>query len=247
MSSGSVEFDKLKKAIDSSPVLRREIEFAFSSLLTAANPTDRGLRFLFGGGAEWIIASAAWSAGVLTAPAGHNENGFDLGDLLDKSRNLWSVKASASDKAAQIRLRNFMGEGLGAVWNEPTLFVGPYLGGAVLIDPRGDDEMQEKTRHAKDALVLPGGVPKKYAKDHPAAHIAFDVEVNTGAANADPHTFIKSILDPAHFPHLAKPFLASEPRTANSNVDEIKKLVDLRDSGVLTEEQFTKAVDQLLS
>ena len=73
------------------------------------------------------------------------------------------------------------------------------------------------------------------------------MEVNAGASSADPHTFIKSILDPAHFPPLAKPFLASEPRTANSNVDEIKKLVDLRDSGVLTEEQFTKAVDQLLS
>ncbi|WP_130839322.1 hypothetical protein [Corynebacterium neomassiliense] len=247
MSSGSADFDKLKKTIDASPALRREIEFAFSSLLTAANPSDRGLRFLFGGGAEWIIASAAWSAGVLTAPAGHNANGFDLGDLLDKSRALWSVKASASDKAGQIRLKNFMGDGRDANWVEPTLFVGPYLDGAVLIDPRGDAAMQAQTRHTKDALVLPGGVPKRYAVEHPDNHIQFDVEVNHGNTSADPHTFIKSILDPAHFPHLAKPFLAAAPLTSGSRVDEIQQLVDLRDSGVLDDAQFKKAVDGLLS
>ncbi|MGV0446016.1 hypothetical protein ACUY3B_08460 [Corynebacterium ureicelerivorans] len=246
MSSGSVDFDKLKKTIEGKPVLRREIEFAFSSLLTAANPSDRGLRFLFGGGAEWIIASAAWTAGVLTVPAGHNANGFDLDDLLNKSRNLWSVKASASDKSAQIRLKNFMGEGRDARWLEPTLFVGPYLDGAVLIDPRGDDEMQAKARHAKDALVLPGSVPKKYALEHPENHIEFDVEVNSGTASADPHKFIKSILDPAHFPNLAKPFLAAEPLTSGSRVEEILRLVELHDSGILDSSQLKKAVDGLI-
>lgn len=246
MSSGSPEFDKLKAAIDSNAALRREIEFAFSSLLTAANPSDRGLRFLFGGGAEWIIASAAWSAGILTAPAGHNANGFDLDDLLDTSRSLWSVKASASATSAQIRLKNFMGEGRDAQWLEPTLFVGPYLNGAVLIDPRDDEEMQAKARYTKDALVLAGSVPKKYAAEHPENHIEFDVEVNSGSAPGDRHAFIKSILIPSHFPNLAKPFLAAQPVATGSKADEITKLVALRDSGVLDQVHFNKAIEELL-
>src|SRR5690625_1788402 len=80
--SGSREFDVLKRHLETTPSVKREVEFAFSALLTAANPSDRGLRFLFGNGAEWIIAAAAWSSGVLVAPQGHNTNGFDLGDLL---------------------------------------------------------------------------------------------------------------------------------------------------------------------
>lgn len=244
--SGSTEFDKLKKHLDSNQTVRREVEFAFSALLTAANPSDRGLRFLFGNGAEWIMASAAWSAGVLTAPAGHNANGFDLGDLLDKTRALWSVKASASSKGGQIRLKNFMGEGKDASWDEPTLFVSPYYGGAVLIDPSTDGEVRAQARKGADALILPGAVPKSYAADHPENHITFDVAVNEGAGSNDPFAFIKSVIDPAHFPNLSKPFLASMPPAQSNRVEEIERLVALRDSGALTPEQFEKAVERAI-
>ena len=244
--SGSADFDKLKAHLETNDNVRREVEFAFASLLAQANPSDRGARFVFGGGAEWIMASASWSAGILTAPAGHNANGFDLGDLLDKSRSLWSVKASASAKSGQIRLVNFLGGGLNRTWDEPTLFISPYLGGAVLIDPTQDNEVKERARRVADALILPGGVPKRYAAEHPENHIAFKVEVNQGAGQSDQFAFIRNLLDPAHFPILAKPFLAAAPKPSSNRVEEIQQLVTLRDQGVLNEDQFKKAVDQVI-
>lgn len=245
VSSGSVEFDKLKAHLDSNGAVRREVEFAFTSLLTAANPSDRGLRFLFGNGAEWIIAAAAWSAGVLTAPAGHNENGFDLGDLLHKNRSLWSVKASASKSSGQIRLINFMGDGSDRSWNEPTLFIGPYYEGAVLIDPNSDPEIKQKARYGTDALILPGGTPKMYAQENPQNHIRFDVAVNEGDETGDPYTFIKSILVPQHFPNLSKPFAAAEPPKQGNVVEAVQKLVTLKESGQLDEEAFQLLLTQL--
>ncbi len=245
-SSGSVEFDRLRAKLIADTDLRREVEFAFSSLLTAANPSDRGLRFLFGNGAEWIIAAAAWSAGVLTAPQGHNVNGFDLGDLLDKAKGLWSVKASASPGSSQIRLKNFMGGGTDAVWTEPTLFVSPYLEGAVFVDPRLHTEVQSQVKNSGDALVLGAGVVRVFAKGHPTNHVRFEVARNQGEAKGDPYAFIKSVITPDHFPRLSKPFLASSPPTTSSRVDEINRLVQLRDDGVLTDEQLSKAIEQTL-
>ncbi len=244
--SGSKAFDTLRDHLDSNREVRREVEFAFSSLLTAANPTDRGLRFLFGNGAEWIMACAAWSAGVLTAPAGHNVDGFDLEDLLDSATSLWSVKASAAAKASQIRLKNFMGDGSGQVWDVPTLFVSPYLGGAVLIDPELHPEVREEARNTGDALVLSAGAVKKFAESHPKNIVRFDVAMNQGGVSADPYAFIKSVIAPEHFPILAKPFLAASPRKEGSRVDDITQLVALRDRGALTEAQFQKVIEAVV-
>lgn len=243
--SGSAEFDTLRHHLLTTPAVKREVEFAFSSLLTAANPSDRGLRFLFGNGAEWIMASAAWSAGVLTAPAGHNANGFDLGDLLNKAKGLWSVKASASSSTGDIRLKNFMGDGANADWTEPTLFVGAYLKGAVLVDPTQHTEVHDKMRHSNDALLLGGGVVKRFAQDNPANYVPFDVAINQGGGANDPYTFVKSVITPEHFPILSKPFLAAAPIVTDNLVEEIKKLADLRDQGVLDDESFKKAVDRI--
>lgn len=245
--SGNREFDKLRDHLLRDTSVKREVEFAFASLLTAANPSDRGMRFLFGGGAEWIMAAAAWSAGVLTAPAGHNANGFDLADLLTKARGLWSVKASASKSSAQIRLTNFMGDGLNAVWQDPTLFVAPYFGGAVLVDPRIHTEVHDKMKRTSDALVLSGKTVKEFRDANPANFMPFEVAINSGNASGDPFAFIKSVLSPDHFPILSKPFLASTPISTSNRVEEIQKLVELRDQGVLTDEQFKKAVDQVVS
>jgi hypothetical protein len=245
--SGSIQFDRLRDHLLNNKDVKREVEFAFSSLLTAANPSDRGLRFLFGNGAEWIMAAAAWSAGVLTAPAGHNQNGFDLGDLLTKAKGIWSVKASASSSPGDIRLKNFMGDGAGADWNEPTLFVAPYLKGAVLVEPSIHTEVKEAMRHGSDALLLGGGVVRKFADANPANYLSFDVAINQGGGVNDPYAFVKSVITPEHFPVLSRPFLAAAPITTSSRVDEITKLVDLRDRGVLTESQFKAAIDQVVS
>ena len=244
--SGSREFDVLRAHLMSNQAVRREVEFAFSSLLTSANPSDRGLRFLFGSGAEWIMASAAWSAGILTAPAGHNANGFDLGDLLNQAKGLWSVKASASRSAGDVRLKNFMGDGSSADWTEPTLFVGPYLKGAVLIDPRIHSEVKAKMRHGADALLLGGGVVKRFAVDNPHNYVAFDVAINKGGGPNDPYAFVKSVITPEHFPVLSRPFVAATPAKTSTLVDEIQRLADLRDGGVLDDGSFKKAVDLLI-
>lgn len=244
--SGSAEFDALRNHLLSNREVKREVEFAFSSLLTAANPSDRGLRFLFGNGAEWIMAAASWSAGVLTAPAGHNANGFDLGDLLNQAKGLWSVKASASSSAGDIRLKNFMGDGANADWTEPTLFVGAYLKGAVLVDPTLHTAVKDKMRRGSDALLLGGGVVKRFAQDNPENYVAFDVAINQGGGANDPYAFVKSVITPEHFPVLSKPFLAAAPVATGNLVEEIKKLADLRDQGVLDDESFKKAVDMLM-
>lgn len=245
--SGSPEFDKFKRHIESNQTVRRELEFAFAKLLVAANPSDRGARFLFGGAAEWILAAGAWSAGVLVAPAGHNANGFDLADLLAKARTeLWSVKASAAASPGDIRLVNFQGTGENRDWTEPTLFVGPYLGGGVLVDPTKATEVKNQMKRAGDSLTIRGRAIVEYKKDHPENHVAFDVAVNTGDIPYDSAAFPKSILDPATFPNLAKPFVAAKPVRDASTSAEIERLVGLRDKGVLSEEQFAKAVARII-
>lgn len=246
LSSGSLQFDTLRDHLIGNREVRREVEFAFSALLTAANPTDRGLRFLFGNGAEWIMAAAAWSAGILTAPAGHNANGFDLADLLSNAKGLWSVKASASLAVADVRLKNFMGDGSGATWTEPTLFVGPYLRGAVFVDPSLHLDVSGRVRRSSDALVLGGGVVKAFASEHPENFAPFDVAVNQGGSANDPYAFVKSLLKPEHFPILSRPFKESAPVRDSSVVEEIRRLVELRDQGVLEDDLFRRALDRLM-
>lgn len=246
-SSGSAEFDALRDHLLGNREVRREVEFAFSALLTAANPTDRGLRFLFGNGAEWIMAAAAWSAGVLAAPAGHNANGFDLADLLASAKGMWSVKASASISTGDVRLKNFMGDGSGAAWTEPTLFVGPYLRGAVFVDPSLHHDVSGRVRRSSDALVLGGGVVKMFASAHSENFVPFDVAVNQGGSANDPYAFVKSLLKPEHFPVLSRPFRESEPVRDSSMVEEIRRLVELRDQGVLEDALFKRALEKLMA
>ena len=74
--------------------LRNEIESLMLLLVETYNPSDRGVRFITGGIGEWMLAFAAYSAGVLSMPAGHNANGFDLAGLLAEAKRLWSVKGS---------------------------------------------------------------------------------------------------------------------------------------------------------
>lgn len=243
--SGSAEFDSLRNHLLGNAAVRREIEFAFSSLLTAANPSDRGLRFLFGNGAEWIMAAAAWSAGILTAPAGHNANGFDLTDLLNDAKGLWSVKASASPNAGDVRLKNFMGEGTNVDWAEPTLFVGPYLRGAVLVDPQLHPTVSAKVRHGSDALLLSGRAVKSFAIENPENFIPFEVAVNKGGGSNDPFAFVKSVITPDHFPILSRPFIEANPRKTSSVVEEIQKLDALRKEGAIDDETFRKLVERV--
>lgn len=247
LGSGSIEFDNVREYLNQNRDVKRELEFAFTSLLAAANPTDRGTRFAFGGGAEWIMAATAWCAGVLMAPKGHNTNGFDLTDLRNKARGLWSVKASASPQSSDIRLINYMGDGKdNAAWTVPTLFVGPYFGGAVFINPEQEIEIQKKTRKTSDALTLRSKYVRDFSEDHPANHIAFDVAINEGKTQSASHAFIKSILTPEHFPKLSQLFTSAEPISRNTRLETIKGYVQLHEQGVISKEQLENFVADLV-
>src|SRR3954463_3533242 len=93
-SSGSRQFDALRSAFTSDTALRQETEWAFRLAVETYNPSDRGIRFITGGVGEWIITLAAYKANLVTLPEGHNADGHDTIDLLNKTRALWSVKTS---------------------------------------------------------------------------------------------------------------------------------------------------------
>lgn len=133
-SSGSLEFDKLRDHLATNPTVRKEMENAFAFLLARANPSDRAARFVVGGAVEWIVAAAAWSAKVLTVPGGHNANGFDLTDLLNQAKGLWSVKFGSQKRPSDWRLTNGLG-GAGKGFVDPTIFVHKRLGGPAVRRP----------------------------------------------------------------------------------------------------------------
>lgn len=246
--SGSTAFDKLRHELLTNERLRKEVEYAFFKLVAAVNPSDRGQRFLYGNGAEWIMAAAAWQAGVLAAPMGHNADGFDLVDLLDNARGMWSVKASASTKASQIRLKNFMGSGHGATWDEPTLFISPYLGGAVLVDPRLHHEAAAATTSTKDALVVRSSAIRHFADAQPANYVPFSVAVNDGHKKPDPAAFAETILVADSFPLLSAPFRAAQPTKGQRSIsEELEGLKILHDQGDLDDAQYQQAISMVLN
>lgn len=246
--SGSPAFDRLRQELMVNERLRLEVEHAFYTLVGAANPSDRGLRFLYGNGAEWIMAAAAWSAGVLTAPKGHNADGFDLVNLLGDARGLWSVKASAAPNASQIRLKNFMGTGEGASWDEPTLFISPYLGGAVLVDPRIHHDIASLAAWKGDALAVGSAAVKRFSERRPENLVRFNVAINDTRKKPDPAAFAKTILVADSFPLLSAPFRAAQPAKGQRSLsEELEALQTLRQAGALDEQQYQHAVDAVLA
>lgn len=245
--SGSPEFDKLKEHLQTNPTVLGEVQQAFSALVNAANPKDRGARFLYGGGAEWILASAAWSAGILSAPAGHNQNGFDLADLLEKAEGLWSIKASASTSPREIHLRNYDTDaGRQRGWTDPTIFVAAYLGGALYVDPRMHTSVSDKVFVKDGALRLKWKPLTEFRDNNPDNFVEIHIENSDNALPYDGASFAQSILEPKHFPHLSKPFLAAAPTSTATLVDAIANLAALKEAGALTEEQFQQALANVL-
>lgn len=243
--SGSDAFDKLRDHLAANPTVRKEAENAFAFLLARANPSDRAARFVVGGAVEWIVAAAAWSAKVLTIPGGHNANGFDLTDVLNQAKGLWSIKFGSQKSPKDWRLTNGLG-GAGKGFVEPTIFVHKKLGGLLYIDPAQHPSVVAKVVSAGDAAKLAFKVTLEFAAAHPECVAVVDVPINEGQAANDPYAFIKDLLSPATFPNLAKIFVDATP-VPKSVSDEIRQLTELRDSGVLTDAQLTLAIDKLLS
>lgn len=242
--SGSADFDKLRDHLAANQTVKKEMENAFAFLLARANPSDRAARFVVGGAVEWIVAAAAWSAKVLTVPGGHNANGFDLTDVLNQAKGLWSIKFSSQKSPGDWRLTNGLG-GAGKGFVEPTVFVHKKLGGLLYVDPATHPSVVAQVVNDGDAAKLAFRVTLDFAEAHPECVATLDVPFNEGQAANDPYSFIKELLSPATFPNLAKVFVDATP-VAKSVSDEIRELKELNVSGVLSDPQLALAIDKLL-
>lgn len=241
--SGSESFDAFRAALAREPSLRSEVESALDLNVRRVNPSDRANRFGSGAAVEWILASAAYAAGVLTVPGGHNANGFDLRDLLSEVRDgLWSVKNQT--KRGEFRISNGLGGG-GRGFVEPTVFLSPALPGIVYADPTMHADIASAAMQKADAVTLPFVAVLLHAQTYPECVAECTMPTNPGSGTDDPWLdYVASLLAPERFPRLAKMFIESKP-VGGTLSDEIVRLAALRDAGTITTEQFNDLVKRL--
>lgn len=235
--SGSPAFDALRDGLALDPAVRAELEGALRLNVDRVSPSDRGNRFIVGGAVEWLIAAAAWSLGVLTLPGGHGANGYDLVDLQDTARGLWSVKSTSSRSRAEWRISNGLG-GSGKGLTEPTVFVSPRLPGLVFVHPRLHSDVAALARAKKDAVTLPFAAVADHAAARPGCVAPLVAPVNEGRGRENPFlAYAETLVPPERFPRLNTMFQAAKP--AHTGVaGDVQALVALRDAGTITDEEF---------
>lgn len=243
-SSGSSTFDLLRDTLAKDAGLRAELESALRLNVDRVNPTDPGNRFVVGGAVEWIIAAAAWAAGALSVPGGHSARGFDLMDLQQAARGMWSVKSASSKAKSEWRITNGLG-GAGRGFSDPTIFVSPHLPGLVYVDPDLHGHVTAKARQNKDAVVIGFGVISAHATDHPECTAPLTAPANEGRGAENPFlAYAQTLLTADRFPRLAQMFAASKPATG-SKVEQALQLVLAKNAGEITEEQFNALINTL--
>lgn len=243
-SSGSGPFDKLRDALTTDVGLRAEVEAAMRLNVDRVNPTDPGNRFVVGGAIEWIVAAAAWAVGALTLPGGHSARGFDLIDLQEASRGLWSVKAQTAKKSGEWRITNGM-NGAGRGFEDSTVFVAPGLPGLVYVDKDDHPDVAAKGKQKPDAFVIPWSAVKAHAAAHPECVAPLQAPRNEGRGVEDPFlSYAKTIITPERFPQLSGMFVAAQPPVA-SLADEVQRLAALRDAGTIDNATFNSLVAAL--
>lgn len=240
--SGSKAFDDLRDALLKTPALRSELEAALDLNVQRVNPTDRANRFGSGAAVEWILAAIAYAAGVLSIPGGHNANGFDLRDLREDARGLWSVKNQT--KRGEWRITNGLG-GSGGGFKDATIFVSPSLPGITFVDPSVHFDVAAQVVEKSDAVTLPARAVEEHATEHPECVAICSMPKNPGTGQEDPWMdYVENLLSPDRFPRLSRLFVASKP--VNSTLTtELQSLIGLRDSGQITAEQFSMLLGRL--
>lgn len=240
--SGSAGFDALRNLLASDSSVRAEFESALDLNVRRVNPSDRANRFGSGAAVEWILAAVAYAAQVLTVPGGHNTNGFDLRDLREDARGLWSVKNTT--KRSDFRLTNGIG-GSGAGFTDPVVFLSPALPGLTFIDPHRHSEVTAQVRVKPDATVLPFAAVAEHARRHPECVAPCRMPSNPGTGVNDPWMdYVESLLSADRFPQLSRLFAASKPVTGTLT-SELQELVAQRDVGNISAEQFDLLVRRL--
>ncbi len=242
ITSGSKQFDLFRDALAENSQLRSELEYALAANVSRVNPTDRANRFGSGAAVEWILAAVAYNAGILSAPAGHNANGFDLRDLRVKAQGLWSIKNTT--RRSDFRLSNGMG-GSGRGFADPVLLLSPELPGITFAHPGLHLKLASQARDTGDATILPFSAVLEFTQSHPECVALCKMPTNEGTGEDDPWMdYVRSLLDPVRFPKLAKMFKDAAP-VQTSIIDSISNLVTLRDSGAITQEQFDDLLAKL--
>lgn len=243
--SGSPDFDRLRKYILTEPGVRSEVESALQILINRVDPSDRGARFVVGTAVEWIVAAAAWSAGLLASPGGHSVDGFDLQDLERQAKGLWSVKSSFRREGSSFRITNGLG-GSGRGLTDPTVFLHPRLPGAVLVHPEVHRHVAAQVQVKADGTQLKLQPILQLAEEHPECVAPLRMPTNEHRGTEDPALlFTKALLAPEHFPRLSSVFVAAEPASLSLS-EEIRNLAKLRDEGVLNDQEYSQAKARLL-
>lgn len=244
--SGSLEFDALRQAFQKDLGLKTELEWAYGLAVENYNPSDRGLRFITGGIGEWIITLAAYKAGLVTLPDGHNADGHDTALVLDQAKGLWSVKTSYK-RGGKFTITNGQG-GPGAGLVVSTVFLSPDLPGIVLVDPKAHPEMVEQVEWGRDSTKLAKSLIAGFALLHPECVIDFRMPENPGSAIKDPGLeAVRIIVDNSNFPRLRTMFVdvAAASAEDRSLVAEIQKARRLHEDGAISKEQFEGLVNKL--
>jgi hypothetical protein len=252
ISSGSRSFDVLRGAFLADVNLRTETEWAFRLAVETYNPSDRGIRFIIGGIGEWIITLAAYKAGLITMPGGHNADGHDTESLLrEQGKNLWSVKTSYDPKASyKFTITNGQG-GAGKGLVVPTVFLAPGLPGIVMVDPKTYPEMAAfvEAKEGAGETKLAKVHVLAFAENHPECVIPFTMPPNPGAAIREPSLeAVRLLVDVDQFPTLRKMFAdVRQHDTGKSLVDQIQRLKHLKDTGALTDDAYEAAIKKIVS
>jgi hypothetical protein len=193
----------LKNSFESNYELRLEVELAMAALLERLNPSDRGTRFLTGGGYEWIMAVACWASGIKVIPGGHSENGFDLLEYMESLKGLWSVKSFTSETlSGSLRIINKMSPN-DVEFRHPTLFISPGLPGLTLLDPEIAPKYASMVTQNDEAVSISGSLVRKFAEDNPDFVIPFLAPINLGNGRESPQLdIVASILTSGTYPNL---------------------------------------------
>lgn len=246
-SSGSPAFDVLRAAYISDPNLRTETEWAFRLAVETYNPSDRGIRFIIGGIGEWIITLAAYKAGLITMPGGHNADGHDTEALLrEQGKNLWSVKTSYDPKAAyKFTITNGQG-GAGKGLVVATVFLAPGLPGMVMVAPDTYPEMAGlvETKAGAGETKLAKKHVVDFAAAHPECVVPISMPPNPGAAIREPSLeAVRLLVDVDQFPTLRKMFAdVRQHDSGRSVVEQIQRLKELKDAGDLDPDSYDAAI-----
>jgi hypothetical protein len=192
---------------------------------------------------EWILAAAAYNAGILTAPAGHNVDGYDLRNLRAKAQGLWSVKNTTRPRT-DFRLTNGMG-GAGRGFVEPVIFLSPSLPGLTFADPNQHPSLADSVQVLGDATVLKFRSVLQHALSNPECVATCRMPTNMGEGRDDPWMdYVESLLDSSRFPLLSKMFLEARSH-GNSIVEVLEQLSKLLKTGVITQAQFDELVTKI--